>query len=376
MSFEVVLVAPSGREHEITMVLNTDGINLMSRSGKVRPTVGGKNSSLLVELIPRFVCKQDIDGFPWSCIKKWLPSEVRSKNPGPKGSLDLQLVTDKGSRDLRMRCPGGKAQVKSIIRLMDETAATLAAKYAQDKAELDEEEEEEQDEQEPADQHRPPLPPNPYAQTASINLAGPNMTSMLPFLTAPPVGGGLSVGGGIPVHILGGFPPSGVPFSSSMGFNANATAIQEEAKAATEEAKKAMAEAEALASDAQAQAMDAEERSIDLEAQVEELSQQNVFLESLVKRLAAQITKSDSDAEGTADLLQMYTIGGGGVEEAAPLPSWMKDRKHLNPLLAAYDERISSLESQLEERSEGYESLQREVEEVAAENDRLRIELQ
>jgi hypothetical protein len=126
------------------------------------------------------------------------------------------------------------------------------------------------------------------------------------------------------------------------------TTMQEEASAATEEAKRTMEELEQIASQAQAQAMDAEERSKELEAQVEELVQQNTFLENLVKRLAAQITKSSvgSEADGGEGLLQMYTVGGaGGAEETAPLPSWMKDKKHLNPLLAAYDERISSLEA-------------------------------
>ena len=64
-----------------------------------------------------------------------------------------------------------------------------------------------------------------------------------------------------------------------------------------------------------------------------------------------------------------------GLDDAgAGLPSWLRDRRYLNPLLAAYDERIASLEAQLAERDLGLKELKRQVEEVVGENDRLRAE--
>ena len=56
--------------------------------------------------------------------------------------------------------------------------------------------------------------------------------------------------------------------------------------------------------------------------------------------------------------------GAGGVDSddgGAGLPGWLRDRRYLNPLLAAYDERIAGFEGQLRERSAGLEALQRQV---------------
>jgi hypothetical protein len=35
-----------------------------------------------------------------------------------------------------------------------------------------------------------------------------------------------------------------------------------------------------------------------------------------------------------------------GLDDGAPLPAWLKDRRYLNPLLAAYDDRIAALEAE------------------------------
>ena len=56
--------------------------------------------------------------------------------------------------------------------------------------------------------------------------------------------------------------------------------------------------------------------------------------------------------------------GPGGADNddgGAGLPGWLRDRRYLNPLLAAYDERITCFEGQLRERSAGLEALQRQV---------------
>ena len=39
---DVVLIAPSGREHEVLLRLNEYGINLTSTGGKVRANSGGR----------------------------------------------------------------------------------------------------------------------------------------------------------------------------------------------------------------------------------------------------------------------------------------------------------------------------------------------
>jgi len=45
----------------------------------------------------------------------------------------------------------------------------------------------------------------------------------------------------------------------------------------------------------------------------------------------------------------------------AGLPAWLRDRRYLNPLLAAYDDRIATLESQLQDRAAGLAGLKRQV---------------
>jgi len=57
---------------------------------------------------------QDLNTFPFEVIKKWLPSSKRSKNPGAADCLDLQIMTDKGARDLRMRC-ADQREVQQVL---------------------------------------------------------------------------------------------------------------------------------------------------------------------------------------------------------------------------------------------------------------------
>lgn len=70
-------------------------------------------------------------------------------------------------------------------------------------------------------------------------------------------------------------------------------------------------------------------------------------------------------AEGYRGQTSMNVDDGGDV--GAGLPAWLRDRKYLNPLLTAYDERICSLEEQLRERSAGIAGLQRQVRDRARE---------
>ncbi len=73
-----------------------------------------------------FVCPpahaaQEFNRFPYAVIKKWLPSHLRSRNPGPENCLDLQIQTDKGARDLRMRC----ADAPTVMVLIEHLRNTV-----------------------------------------------------------------------------------------------------------------------------------------------------------------------------------------------------------------------------------------------------------
>lgn len=48
-------------------------------------------------------------------------------------------------------------------------------------------------------------------------------------------------------------------------------------------------------------------------------------------------------------------------EDGMPLPLWLKDRKHLNPLLAAYDEKIAALETDASTRGSMLAKLEQQV---------------
>lgn len=49
------------------------------------------------------------------------------------------------------------------------------------------------------------------------------------------------------------------------------------------------------------------------------------------------------------------------VDDGSPVPAWLKDRRFLNPLLTAYDERIIQLDSDLRGRVDQLNKLQQQV---------------
>ncbi len=69
---------------------------------------------------PRLPALQDLNKFPFELIKKWLPASLRSRNPGSDDCLDLQIETDRGPRDLRMRC-ASPAVVRAMITELRDT---------------------------------------------------------------------------------------------------------------------------------------------------------------------------------------------------------------------------------------------------------------
>lgn len=64
--------------------------------------------------VPYGLMSQELNRFPFEVIVKWLPSHLRSRNPGTPDCLDLQIMTDKGPRDLRMRC-GSEDTVQFVM---------------------------------------------------------------------------------------------------------------------------------------------------------------------------------------------------------------------------------------------------------------------
>ncbi len=49
------------------------------------------------------------------------------------------------------------------------------------------------------------------------------------------------------------------------------------------------------------------------------------------------------------------------LDDGTPLPVWLKDRKYLNPLLAAYDDKIAALEGEAAARSAAMAKLQEQA---------------
>ncbi|KIZ01940.1 hypothetical protein MNEG_6018 [Monoraphidium neglectum] len=79
-SFGVRLLAPTGKEQPVVLRVTIDGISFHHESGKA------------------------IQQIPYASIIKWVPSSLRSRDPGSADCLDIQVETTAGRRDLRMRC--------------------------------------------------------------------------------------------------------------------------------------------------------------------------------------------------------------------------------------------------------------------------------
>lgn len=138
--YQVTLLAPSGKKQPVELVIAEDGLRLLSQEGKVRratctralgPNSCDTRSMLTCPLHASAAAPmaQEINTFSYEAIRKWLPSNLRSKNPGTEDCLDLQIETDRGPRDLRMQTDSA-ATVKVIIRdLRGTTEVRMAAVF-------------------------------------------------------------------------------------------------------------------------------------------------------------------------------------------------------------------------------------------------------
>ena len=103
------------------------------------------------------------------------------------------------------------------------------------------------------------------------------------------------------------------------------------------------------------------------------------FLEDVIKRLSAELARrmaADAAAGGAgspsagrapweaaaiAGAAAAGGGGGGGAGGGAPLPPWMRDPGFLNPLLAAYDQRVRELEEAAAARAEAARAIEGQV---------------
>ncbi|GAX80528.1 hypothetical protein CEUSTIGMA_g7966.t1 [Chlamydomonas eustigma] len=473
MQHDIVLIAPSGREQPAVLKISSTGVILATED-------------------------QDLNRFPFEVLKKWLPSNTRSKNPGPEDCLDLQISTDRGARDLRMRCVRGPEAVQAILKDLSDTVKLLVS--AEDKLDeaqtealmqagslLQERDSLSESKKEEAPQHLTgmsqqesmdvtafgasdqPLTATSLHQVPHITLVpasktilaqlqvNPSLSSTQPTsinysnlasvsdtsaqvenVSVPPYGA-------IPVHIVGlpaapavvqvpqyHFTPSaslsGVHPVTEMSFQLLADpgmkintmtqnnfetntvaaasalmgpasyppAVQQQSvqhtylpQTAPDNAVREQAVAErAIQEQAVAEAQDAARHALEhsqaLEGELVELQEQNRFLEDLVKRLSTEVTRmtaksvdgNDREEKGTAAMGGDLKVPSSASDEGDPLPGWLRDRRLLNPLLTAYDEHVTALEQQLGDRTEGLDHLQKQVEAVVSENERLRAELE
>lgn len=146
LSYPVKLVAVSGREQPVVLKIRRDGLWLYTEHGKVLETCLCHSDTSVCELpdsradtaylavsggglLSRCVMAgvalgrlnkmtlvwlQEIQQLPYQHIVKWLPSKMRSRDPGPDDCLDVQVETASGKKDLRMRCQS-EPTVHSII---------------------------------------------------------------------------------------------------------------------------------------------------------------------------------------------------------------------------------------------------------------------
>jgi hypothetical protein len=62
---------------------------------------------------------QELHRFTFAVVRKWLPASMRSRNAGSDDCLDLQIQTDLGARDLRMRADSADTVQAILAKLRD-----------------------------------------------------------------------------------------------------------------------------------------------------------------------------------------------------------------------------------------------------------------
>ncbi|KAL0029937.1 hypothetical protein WJX77_008395 [Trebouxia sp. C0004] len=102
-SHKVSLVGVDGQEQAVIFDIETEGVHLLSQKA------------------------QHLERFPFEVIVKWLPSTLRTQNPGTADCFDIQLKTPKGPRELRVKADSEK-QAKKILKQLEATVQDLVDK--------------------------------------------------------------------------------------------------------------------------------------------------------------------------------------------------------------------------------------------------------
>jgi hypothetical protein len=115
-TYYVSLVAVSGREQPVLLRVRREGICLYSLDDRVSAGCHLQVSQQL-QGPPTTVAvsgMQELQRLPFPHIVKWIPSNLRSREPGDNECLDIQIETVSGRKDLRMRCHSQEA-VQNIM---------------------------------------------------------------------------------------------------------------------------------------------------------------------------------------------------------------------------------------------------------------------
>ncbi|KAK3289208.1 hypothetical protein CYMTET_3350 [Cymbomonas tetramitiformis] len=98
----VALLAPNGAAQPVQLVIQANEIVLENSDGK------------------------PVQKFPLSRVHKWVSANKRTKNPGPADCLDLQMMFQDGSRELRLKCNSEKTVADISKALKDHATYAYA----------------------------------------------------------------------------------------------------------------------------------------------------------------------------------------------------------------------------------------------------------
>ncbi|KAF8060606.1 SCLT1 [Scenedesmus sp. PABB004] len=381
LAHPVRLVAVSGREQPVVLKIRRDGLWLFTEHGK------------------------EIQQLPYQHIVKWLPSRLRSRDRGADDCLDIQVETAAGKKDLRMRC-ASSAAVTGIIADIRATVQAIMADLQPGRGGG-------------ASPVKPALTPHApaaggsdgasfegYARHVSDSAAASAAASPTRSAT------GAADAAQWEAQQRAPSPSSQRPASRRQ---LELPPAQEQQQAAEQQqprdsglppvapGARALPEAElALPGDDAGSRRSALLSGASLRRSTGELSEfaagsgeaaaQISFLEDLVQRLAAELAaRLDGAGAGAGGELQpggggeggaLRSVSFGGVHVfdssggAAPeLPPWMRDSRFLNPLLAAYDERLAEARAELAARGEAVAGIKTKVQQLVEENEALHARL-
>jgi hypothetical protein len=136
-TYYVSLVAVSGREQPVLLRVRREGICLYSLDDRVSARCHLQVSKQLhgPPTTAAVSGMQELQRLPFPHIVKWIPSNLRSREPGDNECLDIQIETVSGRKDLRMRCHSQEA-VQNIMADIRGTVNVSLAHPAADAAVL------------------------------------------------------------------------------------------------------------------------------------------------------------------------------------------------------------------------------------------------